>query len=227
MKSKTALALIALIVPIARLCAQDTASPQWLSDSSRAIQFGIGSYLSVQPFDDKSISFKTHLTATRAIRIGVSFSGSIDKGERHDRTYINGLTASSSDISYDPTHSLSVELLAQHIWYIDTGSDVFLFLGAGPLAKYSRSEYLYTGESQLTTSWSVGVGGTVGAEWFVHRRISVHSEYQAAAQYGSERSKTVHSEYNNNGVKTDNGDYRDNIWSLSGHKVLFGFSVYF
>lgn len=157
MSSKAASLVITAVLLSSCLVTSALSQTQWLSDSSRAIQFGVGSSFYVQAFDNKAISFKTHITALRALRFGLSFSGSIDQRDRHEDIYINGVPWSSADISEDPTHSWAIEASALHFWYIDTGTDVFLFLGAGPVAEYFREEYGSGYYASSRTGWSAGV----------------------------------------------------------------------
>lgn len=218
--------VIAVLLLNSLLRAQQTDSTQWLSDSSRAIQFGVGDYLNVRAFDTKSISFKYHLSATRALRIGLSFSGSVDKSESHRTSFLNDSLISSTDRSNGPIHSVALELSVLHIWYFSTNSDVFLFLGAGPLVQYSRREYAGSSYSDLTTLWSTGVGATIGTEWFVHRRISLHAEYQASGQYTHTNNNSTNRNSNIQGDKIVD-ETSNNRWSITSQRVLFGISVYF
>lgn len=82
MISKTELLVITAVIVGFCLAGPASSQTQWLSDSSRAIQFGVGSSFNVHAFGEKEISFKTHITAMRALRLSLSFSGTIDQRDR-------------------------------------------------------------------------------------------------------------------------------------------------
>lgn len=212
MRKHLILFLLAFIGIAGRSTAQETQTTQWLTDSSKAIQFGIGNNFGLEAFDYKSISFKTHLSSLRAIRIGVNASGSTSKQER---TSFLG--------SYDQLSSIALGISTHFLWYFETESDVFLFLGAGPLVEYSHSRGDYSYVSEHTTIWTVGVGGAIGAEWFATRHIAIHAEYQAAGRYTSGKSESLDDRVPEEGV------YKllTKSWRFDAQKVLFGLSVYF
>jgi hypothetical protein len=226
MKTRTTVLFLAVIVVTAKLQAQDAPAPNWLSDSSRALQFGVTGNFTLGTFDAKSISFKQHLSDKRAIRIGVNFSGSIDqKGDSHEYFYYDSLTL-LSNASYNPTYNLGVSVSAQYLWYMKTVERFFFYLGAGPYASYSRSGPTGTPSSgtwNKNEAWSLGVGGSAGVECFVYSRISLHAEYQALLTYTSTHGSTRYS----SASRFETTSTWDKYLNLSSQKVVFGISVYF
>ena len=217
-----------ILVAAATLYAQDEPKPKWLTDSSRALQFGVTGNFTLGTFDGKSISFKQQLTATKAIRIGVSFSGAIDqKGESHENYYNDSLTLLSNG-SYRPTYNVGLAVSAQYLWYMSAVDRFFFYLGAGPYASYSRNGSLTgsSGSSSKTEIWSAGAGGTAGIECFVFSRVSLHAEYTTLLTYTSTHSSSTYI-YHGSYSRSETSGSWDKILNLSSGRVVFGLSVYF
>jgi hypothetical protein len=227
MKSTTTFFFIALIVAATALRAQDATTTMWLTDSSRAIQFGVSGNFTLGTFDGKSISFKQHLTDKRAIRIGVSFSGSINKQSSSDESFQNDTLLFRSNTSFPSTHALGLEISTHYLWYMPTADGIFLYCGAGPRGSYSRSENVGTTSSEKSESWTAGACGAAGVEWFIHKRFALHAEYQGYAQYAYTCSSSSYSGTNSSGKYFHSTNSCRNTWNLSSQKVVFGISVYF
>lgn len=74
----------------------------------------------------------------------------------------------------------------------------------------------------MERSWSAGALGALGAEWFVHRSISLTAEYQSVLQFERQTDKTEREgSENETRTRTASGV------SLAPRGVRFGVSVCF
>jgi len=219
--------LFALFLSSQFLLGQTNQSNSWLNDSSRAIQFGIGNYFDVEAFNSKSISFKKHLSAETAIRVGIVLSASSYKEEANSRDYINDTLISSKSISYSPTYSISAEVSTLYLWYLSTQSDFYLFLGLGPELRFDRREYSTSDYYDQNRTWSIGMEGSIGAEWFVTHRFSLHAEYLANALYVGSKENGWNTDVNGNRLVVEDFDNTSTAWRFQSGTVAFGLSIYF
>jgi hypothetical protein len=225
MKFRIVIAIFCSIALHGFLSAQETDNKPFLTDSSRAVQFAIGDYLGVRAFDGKSVSMEWHTTDLRAWRVGVGFSGRSLKSTVLTEEFLDdSLTSSISDDNV--RRHLIIEVGAQHLWYFGASEPLYVFLGAGPLVRYTR--YEYDGSYNTETLWTFGGSSMIGVEWFVHRRISLHSEYVATFTYSHGKMQSTGTQSNYYGmIKKTTEDGTTNSWDLTSGNVLFGFSVYF
>jgi opacity protein-like surface antigen len=227
MKTTRTLLLIAALIAAVKLNAQEAPVQKWLSDSSRAFQFGVSGNFTLMTFDGKSISFKQQLTPTRAIRVGVSFSGTIDQWGEWRQSYINDSLAASSNDTHGPSLGLALSLSTQYLWYVNVSERFFPYLGMGPIGSYSRTCRSYSSSTDKNEAWSLGAAGTAGIECFVYSRISLHAEYQAFITFNSTHGSST-SVYNSSGGRSyQSSNTWERYWNLSAQKVVFGLSVYF
>jgi len=226
MNAKSLSVTIALLLIQTHMSAQPSETQQWLTDSSRSIQFGIGNYLSLNAFDGKSISFKLHNTATNAIRFGFTLSGNTASSDATTETIVDDTLISTTTTSTDPTFSINVDAFVHFLWYLDTHSDVFPFIGIGPMVGFVRNEYVSTSSSSLTRTLGVGAEAVVGAEWFATKNISLHAEYQATALFEYTRYESY--EPGTVGGQTPSKNFKRTIksWAIRSRTVVFGLSVY-
>jgi hypothetical protein len=213
-----------LLIPVVSL-SQSEEPTAFLTDSSRAIQFGVSGFLNVHSFDNLGLSYKTHITPTQALRFGMSLSGQKEVQKIHEESYYgDSLTASHAD-NLTPAYDFTLELHGEYLWYMGGSDGLYMFAGAGPAIVLTRSEYNSGTSSSLSTGWSAGAEGSVGAEWFAFKRVSFHAEYQMSVLYKWSRYKYASSaEYNTSRTVRDN---RTSSWQIQSGTVLFGLSVYF
>ena len=206
------------------LLAQEKEETQYLTDSSKSIQFGITSFLSPAAFNNKSISYKTNLSTISAIRIGIIISGSHQNDDTKYVGYTNDTLISRKNSSYNRSPNINLALSVQYLLYIPTQSQFYLFYGAGPEVEYSRSEMNY----DVNTSRSIGIAGMLGAEWFASQRFSLHAEYITNASLSFESHVDWYSSTTIGGsAKEERWETKSTIWSLHSSRVLFGASIYF
>jgi hypothetical protein len=211
--------LFTIILTTVSVRAQDTDAAPMLTDSSRSIQFGID-YLALRTFNGKSISYKIHVSRFDALRFGISFSGSLNSEETTVKKYSGDTLISSSSSKETPDPNAYLMFTSEYLLYAPVSGDLYLFAGAGPQIGYSQTVYDY----ESSRSWSVGLGGSFGAEWFASRSISIHAEYTASLSYHmSSRSEwDVLSTLDRTLYETDESSLR-----LRSGNVLFGLSIYF
>jgi hypothetical protein len=198
--------------------AQTPDTQPWLTDSSRAIQFGVGGYFNLSTFDSKALSVKFHLFPLSAIRVGLAMRGNTSRSDKEVKRTVGDSLISAKSSSNRYNEDLSFELTSQYMLFLDTQSDLFLFIGSGPIVTYS---YQGNDDGDWTRTWGLGVEGAIGAEWFATHRISFHAEYRAAALYTISKDEyTYPSQFETTNQQTIS-------WELRSGRVLFGLSAYF
>lgn len=220
MKILSALFFLAFLLP-APIFSQSEGSGPYLTDSSRSIQFGIESF-SLRTFGYGLISYRQHCSASTAVRLGIMLNGNQTMREQTISKYRNDTLTGRhhSSTTEIPTVSFSIRALYQ--WYFPIENDLYLFAGIGPEAGYEQREYSWNESDER--SWTAGIHGSVGAEWFASRHISLHAEYVSSALYRHSRStdwsglSNINSEYTEETIKS---------YQLNWLSVLFGLSVYF
>jgi hypothetical protein len=115
-----------------------------------------------------------------------------------------------------------------------------MFYGFGIAASFSRSKdniheqytydtVIYTNDSKsVSDSWSAGVSGILGAEWFFAKNMSLLGEYSTVASYGGETRKSERrSFYNGQTTSFSSSEDKRNSVRISSSSVKFGLSIYF
>jgi hypothetical protein len=225
---RAAVSLLATVSLLSFSCmfARQPAPDLPLTDSSQSIQFAVGSNLNVTAFDGKSIAYTFHTARLSAFRAAIGFSGSASTRITHTDTYIDDSEILESEETRTPVNTLNIEIPGLWLWYVDAGDNVFLFLGAGPAGRFSGEDHSSSTLSSRSSTLSAGLEGAIGVEWFVHRRISLHSEYHGSALYTHEWGRRI----SLSGLvdrAIDESDYYSNGVNVSTRRVLFGFSLYF
>ncbi|MCU7491028.1 MAG: hypothetical protein ACM3UR_14190 [Bacteroidota bacterium] len=221
--------------------AQAKASPaEDLSDSSRALQFQITDNFSLSSFQGSVFSYMHHFTKERALRIGLSVSVGGNNLDQSDDQFWYNQNSLTHIRKYDiEKNSTGLQLSTQYIWYLNPGSRLLLFSGAGPFLRYDRSfeknetsypqddtrMYRTTIETQ-SSQWTPGASGIVGVEWFASKAISFSAEYGLQLSYFWNESKITTKTQNNNSVDQIS-NAKSKGWNLAGSSVKFGLSLYF
>lgn len=189
--SALSLLVIACFLVIGSAAAQTTADDNTLRDDAWALQFRVTDNFTLGSFDGSLISAKHHFTDRRALRYGLS------------------LGASRED---DGTDERTQQLLVFGVDFLDypgvasnPSGTMQLYWGGGPSISFQRSE----SEPIMNLSWGVGLGGVIGAEWFVRPRLSLLAEYSAALQIqratqevdGTETNERTDVRFGGNGVR--------------------------
>lgn len=154
-----------------------------LRDGNWALQFGVEDGLfDLTGFLGSTLSVKVHVADTRAWQFGIML----------ETAFRETTTEGEADTE---ANRQSVALTARYIVYPrlkdHAESTVHLYYGAGPRVALNRthSEGFRNAEDIDTDmSWVAGLSGVVGAEWFVHPRISLLGEYNSSLLYRHGRS---------------------------------------
>ena len=188
-----------------------------LAPGAWALQFRILDNFQLGTFEGTMLSIKRHSSAANAIRLGVG-------------TSLFGSDQTDSDTtSFAPQReqsSTEVTLQLQYMHYPSPGSDVNVYLAVGPEFALRRQsvtdELAATEREQVDRSWSAGVEGNLGLEWFPFRSVGIHAEYGAQVEFSSITSTLEFTDP----VLTDR-ELEIDRWSFGGTGVTFGASVYF
>jgi len=117
--------------------AQETAADSnSLKPGAWALQFGVGSNLTLTAFQGSTIALQYHLSESNAIRAGVTFNGNFSDGTDlfNQATGDTGHTTASGDNS---SHSASISFTVQYLWYLNARAPVHFYVGVGPSLSYS------------------------------------------------------------------------------------------
>ncbi len=207
-----------------------------LRDGSWSLQFQIDEDFVLREFNGSSISVKWHTSRHSAWRVGVGarldFS---DTDQNSTNTTRDPLTSARADDVYSNEQFL--ELNFQYLRYPRPDADINIFMGVGPVVAFSRdhdelvsfferpadSVTARTDETRDFLSWSVGMSGLLGVEWFAKKSISIHAEYNYAVRFvWSSRETTRVS-----GSTISVFDSDTKRWDYVSGAVRFGLSAYF
>lgn len=189
-----------------------------LREGVYALQFQIAPHFRLSSFQGSVLSAKKHLTEDRALRFGLSLGANVTNTE-YER--------SDSDIDDEQSQSQQrLSLAVQYMVHPTPDQPVQMYYGAGPELGFARYENTNEDEdfelTRISTSWSIGLSGMVGAEWFVRSDISLMAEYGAALSYrrATDRQETNLSD-------EDPREVTQSSFGFGGQGVHFGVSVYF
>ncbi|MGB7568063.1 MAG: outer membrane beta-barrel protein [Chitinivibrionales bacterium] len=155
------------------------------------------------------ISLKKMTNSTDALRITAGISAGIN-------TYIPNNSASESK-----SDSFSIGLYITKLKYAYRNKNLYLYYGYGPFGKYA---YQFSGDSyeeMTTNSFSGGLNGCIGVEWFFSKQFSLFAEYSlnATANYSRVSNRLDGSNLVSNPTITKG-------FNLNPNSVLIGLSIY-
>lgn len=171
-------------------CAQTVVMPDSipvrseLKGGSWSMQFGLQQDLVLTSFQGAIISAKYHTSDRRAIRFGLTAYGDVAESDQN-----SGPTSTPNS---SRTNGQSVSVNARYLMYpVSTSSVVFVF-GFGPQLGVSRSKSSFRESQYLSentnTSFSGGISGSWGAEWFFKSGLSLLAEYGISMNYSRYKS---------------------------------------
>jgi hypothetical protein len=207
-----------------------------LTAGTWALQFQVGSNLTLTNFQGAIISIKRQLTPNQAIRLGVG--GSLSLADNTSlNSYVQSDTSASATSSSGEGHSWNTTINLQYLFYANPEADVNMFFGAGVLGQYSRSyseaddinsapnvpssRSISSSESHAT---ALGIAGLLGVEWFAFRSFSLHAEYGALLRYSWGESRSDN--FSASGLHSSTAR-KSRGWDSGGASTKFGVSVYF
>ncbi len=187
-----------------------------------SLQFKVSNLLNFNPFLGSIISFKYHFNNKTAFRIGVSGS------RKSSDTDIDKFNA---DTLYGQTKQKELQkswgLRFQVVRYFNPAKVIKTFAGCGPYFSWSyknleNNSYYISNLEERT--YSVGINGFWGVEWFFASRMSLSLEYGFYFGYShkNEDRKTIQDNAPENLEKRTFSS-----WQFDDNNVLFGMTVYF
>ena len=156
----------------------------------QAVQFSIGSHLSLSEFQGQMFSYQRFLTDSRAIRVAGGLSLDLDDSDMDVEFYTAEQTGSTEPSNWYHSGTLKLQML----FYRGDGPLRF-FWGAGPRVTYTDShhetvhssvygdEVCFDYRTHDTNRWKLGLQGFAGVEWFMNEMFSLHAEYAVAGVY--------------------------------------------
>lgn len=205
-----------------------------LVDGAWALQFEIDEDLDLKTFEGTTISLKKHTNDDAAWRLALNLGFRFDDDEHSSTT-----DGEPSGINRDTEgNQQSIGILVNRIRYPNPNAEVNFFYGFGPKLAYSHTKYtttsIWTSSTQSsesrtsTNSFSVGIVGLIGAEWFATKSISLLGEYGSALMVSKSKTTNKTTTWYEDGTtrRTGNED-KDSGISFDALAVKLGLSVYF
>ena len=232
------IAALVILLPSITLISQEMGTTP-MQDTSRnsllrsklALQYESGFNFSGRSIIPIIFSLKYHLSDKSALRFSAGLNpgmNGMDERRNHGNDTINynqrfdGHTNNIERVNFSLTYLL----------YPAPKKEINLFFGIGPRfgtgAQHFRSldiSGVDSMKSHRNTSWSIGLSGLVGAEWFVTRSISLFTEYDVAAGY--QKRDYWDADYNSTSGTYTLTEVKSSKVRLTDLSARLGFSIYF
>jgi hypothetical protein len=219
---------------VTQLSAQDKVDPRKnsLQEGTWALQFTIDRDFQLSSFQGATISLKKHRSDGSAWRLGLGLALAFDRFEEFSLSKSIGKRDTDEN-------SQAINIIIQKIVYLDPDASINFFYGYGPKASYSHSNSKRTDTTPPPSiasskreialhSFSAGISGVVGVEWFATESISILAEYGTILAYStSKRTSTSRSTSESGTTNISTTDKVSNGFSLSADAVKFSLSAYF
>lgn len=208
-----------------------------LTKQKLAFQYEAGYNFSGRSLVPIVFSLKYHLTDKSALRFSFGLNGT---GRNHGKGKMH-MGDNFNDTMYNNDHfnrfGRTIErynVSLNYLFYPSPKSDVNLFFGIGPRFGFGANYFEYRpSTSQPDTlkhkyrnkSWSIGLSGLVGAEWFVARSISLFTEYNATFSY--QKKDIWDADYNSTFNSYTFMESKTNKFRFTDISARVGFSIYF
>jgi len=209
-----------------------------LKKGSWSLQFQISNNFTLDEFQGSTISAKRHFSSNSALRFGIGLT-SVSTDDEYTSSEIYNYS-SFGEGKREYTYNI-IEFNFYYLYYPNPEKKLNFYFGGGPSIGYSDYDdvqnstevnqdtiFIETTYNNEINSYSIGIHGLLGVEWFVNRSISIHAEYLSSFTYEQEereltslRTSTNH-EDNKRTLKTDKSGFE-----LRANGVKFGLSVYF
>jgi len=206
-----------------------------LHKNKLAFQYESGFNFSGHSFIPIVMSLKYHFTDKSALK----FSVGLNPGERGFDMRHGFDPRHNNDTMYynnrlDDRHG-NIERLnftLSYMLYPAPRKEINLFFGLGPrfgtgtqYFKYPENVERDSAQSYKNSSWSIGLSGIVGAEWFVTRSISLFTEYDVAAGY--QKRDYWDADYNSAAGTYSFTEQKSSKFRVTDLSARLGFSIYF
>jgi opacity protein-like surface antigen len=223
---------LVLIASCLLLVSISHADTEYDLDGKRAFQFGIQDNFNLQAFQGGTISYKKHFSNSKAYRLGLDLVFDFDSDE--NAIVIDDILTSMGE---SDRNTQRINLRVQRLFYRNQTSRVKPFLGIGPVFGFGHSKIKTISENprigmirentSTSYSWSFGITGIAGIEWFASSNISLLAEYSSEVlyKYSNTKSERYDSFVDDGTTRISDGTYK-NLEFQPSH-VRFGLSVYF
>ena len=214
------IAFLFISITSSNLFAQDSISLA----GKYALQFQISQNFTLGNFLGSVISGSYHLTNTSSVRIGLSYTGTMDNTDKmNNNDSLSNLENTTNDVN-----STSIDLMVQYLVATPVTNNILFYWGAGPRGGviFSKTTNNHTqtatqnyANSEKKNGWSAGAMASAGVEWFFSRQMSLLAEYGISYLYTYTKTTTTSGQYTY--------EIKEYNYSLGGSSVRFGLSVYF
>lgn len=219
-----------------------TRRPPALQEGGWGLQYQVTSLNALlSNFQGSLISARYHLSERRALRFGVSINAtSFDREESTTVRFNDDAPGQPVSEQSTETGSQRYELSGQYLHYLEPAPRVLAFVGGGPQFSYSKSSDETTSipdpdnedfrEKSSTEGrvYSVGVGSTLGVEWFVHPNVSLSAEYPLSFNYINRHNENTEQSIEAGDVTDEQISTTDtNRFRVGGESVRIGVSFSF
>jgi hypothetical protein len=211
-------------------CAQSKADNS-LTAGAWALQFEIEDNFDLGSFEGSTISIKKQTSPGSAWRLGLSVAINARVADN-----VSDILDSIRNSTDNHSQNQSVGVTVHRLWYPSPDRLVNVFIGLGPIGSFSHATTgssntsasgRFTKDERESWSWSAGVSGILGVEWFATRNISLLAEYGTVAEYEHIKNERTQWSYNYGDVFTQDTESTSDAFNFSARSVKFGLSVYF
>ena len=237
------LAAIVFLVPSITLFSQNmetklTADSTFnsLHKNKLAFQYESGFNFTGKSIIPVVLSLKYHFTDKSALKFSVGFNPGergFDMRHNFDFGRYNNDTMNYNGRFND--HHGNIERLnftLDYLLYPAPKKEINLFFGLGPrfgtgtqYFKYPENAERDSAQSYRNNSWSIGLNGLAGAEWFVTRSISLYTEYSISAGY--QKRDYWDADYNSTAGTYSFTEQKSSRFRITDLSARLGFSIYF
>ncbi|MCH9025109.1 MAG: hypothetical protein IH931_07220 [candidate division Zixibacteria bacterium] len=231
--TKSAMVLFILLAIIVAIPSAASARENSLKKGKWALQFEIDRDFDLSGFQGNTLSIKKHTADNRAYRLGFTFF--LDIGDSETLRILNDTILLPRERDFN---SRRFNFSFQKIYYASTDASVNMFYGIGTAysfqhsnnesVSYNRSRTQIQFSNSTNDSWSAGITGVFGAEWFFAENMSLLGEYNTVANYRqSKRENLTRIVEGNTILNSSFSEDKTDSFRLSSSRVKFGLSVYF
>ncbi|HKQ56911.1 MAG TPA: hypothetical protein VJY35_03495 [Candidatus Eisenbacteria bacterium] len=238
------LAVALALPPSVAVAADEGTAPDALAPGSWSVQFSVQPDFQLGSYSGSTLSLKKHLASGNALRMGLSVGWSNLSDDLTGSTADTTVFRSQSSVLDANTWSLGINAL--YLWYAHNAAPVHAYWGLGPSFTITHGHDERTAvltnsppgvpassltlfDEQKSDGWSTGLGGVLGAEWLVARRVGVFAEYGTSFGYNHVEMKRVSTQTfpSPSAPVTNRDDQTRNRWDFSGSGGRLGVSVYY
>lgn len=217
-----------LVAEVQAQTQETTTANSAMTKGAWAMQFQINQNFTLSSFQGATLSLKRHYSPSRALRFGLNLGGSFSNNEEKKQN------EAPAEID---VNSQNIGLTSEYVVYPSPEKRAKLFFGFGPSFGFARSSQTRLSsntqpqmrQKNTSSSWSAGIGGVIGVEWFANSHISLLAEYSSFLGYSSHHLKARIEEKDSTGrfVSTNESLINVDSGSFGARSVNFGLSVYF